>query len=203
MTSSVKSPSRPGQSAIFIAIKGVVWDRQELAERTLSETNAMAGAMDGLRLLAQAEAPLYLVALESDLSATADPCAALARLGIPTAGLIICPQRDDIVSRRKALAKELRRCARRDAVALDSSLMIGDTWSLAEAALALGCQPVLVMTGRGRSQITQPQTTTIRARTWYAADLALAACTVLADCMVAPYSFTIAQPQMCEQSTVA
>lgn len=203
VTSSEGCSSGSRRPAIFIAIEGVVWDRYELGERPLSDTNAMAGAMDGLRLLAQAEAPIYLVALERDLPATANPRAALARLGIPTAGLITCPRRDDIVSRRKALAKEIRRCARRGAIALDSSLLIGDTWSLAEAALGLGCQPVLVMTGRGRSQITQPQTTTVRARTWYAADLALAACSVLAHFMGDIHPFTMTQPQKREQPTVA
>ena len=189
--------------AVFIAMEGVVWDRHELNERLPNYASVMAGAMDGLRLLAQAQTPIYLVALERDAPIQAHPLAALAGMGIPTAGLIVCPRRGDIVSQRKALARELRRTARRDHIALEASLLIGDTWSLTEAALGLGCQPVLVMTGRGRAQIAQPQTTTIRARTWYAADLALAACSVLAHLMGETHPFTMPRHQGRTQSTVA
>lgn len=189
--------------AIFIAMEGVVWDRHELIERLPGALNVMAGAVDGLRLLAQTETPIYLVAIERDVPVEADPRAALAEMGIHTSGLIACPPRGDIVSRRKALASELRRCAKRDHIALESSLLIGDTWSLAEAALGLGCQPVLVMTGRGRAQIAQPQTTTIRARTWYAADLALAACSVLAHLLGETHPFTMPRQPERKQPTVA
>ncbi|HKV85195.1 MAG TPA: hypothetical protein VJN88_11615 [Ktedonobacterales bacterium] len=192
-----------GRSAIFIALEGVVWDRRELAERGPLGANALAGALDGLRLLARAEVPLYLVANGRELP-RADPCAELARLGVLVAGLITCPHGADVVSRRKALTKELRRRARQDELALATSLFIGDTWSLAEAALGLGCQPVLVMTGRGRAQIALPQTTTVRARTWYAADMALAACSALAHFLGDdPLLTTLALPQERERSTVA
>jgi phosphoglycolate phosphatase-like HAD superfamily hydrolase len=190
-----------GRSAIFIALEGVVWDRRELSEHGPLGATALAGALDGLRLLARAQVPLYLVANGQD-APTADPRAELARLGVPTAGLITCPHCADVVSRRKALARELRRRARRDGLALASSLFIGDSWLLAEAALGLGCQPVLVMTGRGRAQIALPQTTTVRARTWYAADMALAAWSALAHFLGDDHHLlTLALPQ--ERSTVA
>jgi hypothetical protein len=189
--------------AIFIAMEGVVWDRHELSERPLCARKAMAGAIDGLRLLTQAGVPIYLVAVDRDVPSEADPRAALMDVGIATAGLISCPWAGDIVSRRKALSRELRSCARRDCVALDASLLIGDNWSLAEAALGLRCQPVLVMTGRGRAQIAQPQTTTIRARTWYAADLALAACSILAHLAGETHPFTMPPQREREQATVA
>lgn len=203
MTRSEECAVAARRPAVFIAMEGVVWERHELIERLHGATNAMAGAMDGLRLLAEAETPIYLVALERGMPAQADPRAALAEMGIPTAGLIVCPRRDNIVSRRKALARELRRTARRDHISLEASLLIADTWSLAEAALGMGCQPVLVMTGRGRAQIAQPQTTTIRARTWYAADLALAACSVLAHLTGETHPFTTPRQQARRQPTVA
>lgn len=191
------------RAAIFIAVEGVIWDRHELAERPPCAGNAMAGALDGLRLLAQADAPIYLVTTERATALGANPCAALEPLGIPSAGLVACPRRADAASRRKALVDALRRRARRDHLALDASLLIGDTWSLAQLALELSCQPVLVMTGRGRAQIAQPQTTTVRARTWYAADLALAACSVLAQVMGERRPFAAARPHERRQSTVA
>lgn len=203
MRSRENRAATSGRSAIFIALEGVVWDRRELAERGPLGANALAGALDGLRLLARAAVPLYLVANGRDV-ATGDPCAELARLGVPVAGLVSCPRCADVVSRRKALTKELRRHARRDGLALASSLFIADTWLLAEAALGLGCQPVLVMTGRGRAQIALPQTTTVRARTWYAADMALAACSALAHFLGDdPLLTTLTLPQEREHSTVA
>lgn len=202
MSKSEQYTARGRRPAIFIAMEGVVWDRRELSERLPDVAGALAGAMDGLRLLTQAETPIYLVALDGG-ALKGDPCAALAEMGIRTAGLVVCPRRDDIVSRRKALARELRMRARRDHIALESSLLIGDTWSLAEAALGLGCQPVLVMTGRGRAQIAQPQTTSIRARTWYAADLALAASSILAHLLAQSHPFTMPRQRGRAQTTVA
>lgn len=203
MSRSERQSAASRRPAIFIAVEGVVWDRHELAERPLGGGVAMAGAMDGLRLLAEADVPIYLVTTERETARGADPCVALARLGVPTAGLIVCPRREDPASRRKAMIHELRNHARRDHIALDASLLIGDTWSLAEVALGLGCQPVLVMTGRGRAQIAQPQTTIVRARTWYAADLALAACSVLAHVMGETHPFTMPRHREREQPTVA
>jgi hypothetical protein len=79
------------------------------------------------------------------------------------------------------LTQQLRQIAWQHKVALASSVLICESWASAHAALASGCQPVLVMTGRGREQLAQPEPDAVRTASWFAADLVAAALAIEAS----------------------
>lgn len=182
---------RPG---IFVMRNGVICQRDDVAPKRGAHVELVPGALEGLRLLARLGAPMIVLSCHGEQTFAAgatQPSSAprdshrqlrntLRTHGARVDGIRsypIMPQ-DGTQCERKALVRLLQRAARLYTIDLTSSVLIGDSWTDVQAATDVGCQPVLVMTGRGREQITVPQLASIRSRTWYVADLAGAALSV-------------------------
>ena len=74
--------------------------------------------------------------------------------GVKFSEILICPhQPSDNCSCRKPSPKLLIECAERKNIDLSSSWFIGDAPSDIECAINAGCQPLLVLTGRGRETL--------------------------------------------------
>lgn len=187
-------PVSPLHPALFVLSEGVLRERttSPLAPVSLDEQALLAGALDGLRLLARLDLPVIVLAgmagtLPNDSSPSCHDASVSPyqlRAALRARGLHVdavhsypLPSAEDRLHRRSALPRTLRRIARLHAVDLTASVLICDTWADAAIALSAGCQPILVMTGAGREQIEMPQPAILRDRTWYAADLAMAALT--------------------------
>ena len=187
---------RPG---IFVMRDGVICQREEATTVPATHAELVPGALEGLRLLARLDTPVVVLSCHtpSNADATTGALNALTRgpavqdthrwlrstlrsNGARVDGIRSYPvaERDGIQCERRALVRLLQRAARVYTLDLTSSVLVGDSWTNAQAALELACQPVLVMTGRGREQIALPQLAAIRSRTWYVADLAAAALSI-------------------------
>lgn len=191
---------RPG---ICIVRDGVICQREAGPTRPDKPIELVPGALEGLRLLARLDAPVIVLschsaAAEAPLARTAEQPlsvrdvhqrlrSTLRSNGARVDGIRSYPvtARDGAQGERKALVRLLQRAARLYALDLASSVLIGDSWSDMHAAVDVDCQPVLVMTGRGREQIALPQFAAIRSRVWYGADLAGVALSIDAyfDCL--------------------
>jgi|GEM_PF-6427675 len=167
-----RSEKRP---AIFIACDGVI------TERTGEPPSHqwIPGAIEGLGVLARLHAPVILLAQE--------PASVREMLGaLPLRrSLHVVRARTPLASgvftqkaAHMAATRHIVNAARRLGIDLSSSVVIGDSWTVTTAALELGCQPVMVMTGQGRQQLILPQLAHIRAATWFASDLATAALSI-------------------------
>jgi D-glycero-D-manno-heptose 1,7-bisphosphate phosphatase len=67
-----------------------------------------------------------------------------------------CPHRpDEQCGCRKPQPGLLRQAAADLGIELHGSYLVGDAWSDIQAGLAVGCTPILVLTGRGLSQAAQ------------------------------------------------
>lgn len=162
---------RPG---IFLMRDGVICQRED-EPTTLDQPIALVpGALEGLRLLACLDAPVIVLS-RHDAAAAASlghVTGRQLRSTLRTHGARVdgirsysMAPRDGVQCERKALVRLLHRAARQYMLDLASSVLIGDTWTDMHAAVEVGCQPVLVMTGRGRDQITLPHFASIRSRT--------------------------------------
>lgn len=184
---------RPG---ICIMRDGVICQRSAGPLKLDEPIELVPGALEGLRLLARLDVPVIVLSChsapgEASSAPAGEPPVSvrdahqrlrstLRSNGARVDGIRSYPvaTRDGAQRERKALVRLLQRAARLYALDLASSVLIGDSWSDMHAAVDAGCQPVLVMTGRGREQIALPQFAATRARAWYAADLAGAALTI-------------------------
>lgn len=194
MTARIPTPQpRP---ALFVLRDGVLCERAAQPPTCWNEHAFLAGALDGLRLLSRLDHPVILLAGTTGIAgpaeapanvvaqrAAAEPQYAL-RAALRARALRVdavrsypAPSAEDRLHGRSALPRVLARAARLYDIDLATSIVICDTWAEAAAALHAGCQPILVMTGAGREQMMLPQPAALRARTWYAADLAMAALT--------------------------
>lgn len=173
---STRSQRRP---AVFIVRDGVLFEREDASGQTGNDGAVLNGVEEGLRALAALEAPLFVLTPQprrlEDRGRIEDE---LARHGARIeANLRYWPASEGAHS-GEMLAGILDGAARACALDLDTSVLICDTWADALAGSDAGCQPVMVMTGRGREQMMQPQVASTRSRVWYAADLAMAALSV-------------------------
>lgn len=190
---------RPG---IFVMRDGVICQREADSTPASGCLELVPGALEGLRLLAHLDAPIIVLGrqipdvamdgmdgMDASRALTRSPASpesyrrlrtTLRAHGARVDGIRSYPvaPHDGVHCERKALARLLQRAARLYTVELTASVLIGDTWTHAQAAAEHGCQPLLVMTGLGREQIALPQLAALRTRTWYAADLAAAALSV-------------------------
>ncbi|MGH2515422.1 MAG: HAD hydrolase-like protein [Ktedonobacterales bacterium] len=185
---SAHHPACHPRPALFLLRDGVLCDRVACPPARWDDSTFLAGALDGLRLLSHLALPVIILAgttgappdvatrRRSTESHSQMRAALRSRcLRVDAVRGYPLPSVEDRLHRRSALPRVLQRAARLYDVDLASSLLICDAWADAAAALATGCQPILVMTGAGREQIALPCPSALRNRTWYAADLAMAA----------------------------
>jgi D-glycero-D-manno-heptose 1,7-bisphosphate phosphatase len=78
----------------------------------------------------------------------------LERWGAKIAAVAYCPHRaDEQCACRKPQPGLLFRLAQEHGVSLRDSILIGDAWSDIQAGHAAGCETILVLTGRGATQL--------------------------------------------------
>jgi HAD-hyrolase-like protein len=173
--SAAKSGPHP---AIFPVRDGVLCERDDTISAADRAGSLISGASLGLSLLAEMGAPIILLAgrrlAAGDGAQNSWTCNRQLGAGI-TRTVIVDQGAEGRLHPGRALAHTLRRAARAHDLDISSSVLICDTWCDATAASEVGCQPILVMTGRGREQMMLPQYVAGRAQVWYAADLAMAA----------------------------
>lgn len=181
---------RPG---IFVMRDGVICLRDETSTKPDGGIELLSGALEGLRLLAHLDMPVIVLNCHRNAASAAGPLGRkqtgdaqrLLRSTLRTSGARVdgirsypLALKDGWRRERKALVQLLHRAARLYTLDLATSVLVGDSWSAVQAAIDVQCQPVLVMTGRGREQIALPQSAALRSHTWYVADLASAALSV-------------------------
>lgn len=197
-------------AAVFHKRARNVTPNQTVSDASVSNTQStvtpapeayIPGTREGLRLLARQPLPV-VVLVDTDTSPA--PLANVARQRTDTALPQRAPQRERIYEvvhdsvyyyasargdsrdvssneQRHILDQLLRRLADHHGVNLEASVLISDNWADLETGAARGCLPILLMTGQGREQISAPETREMRARTWYAADLVMAALSIEAQ----------------------
>ena len=183
-------PADDERPAIFVLCDGVLSERGSLLARRLDDCALLPASMEGLHLLSRLDVPIFAVARQQNVSRDARTraaeraygarvCAALRQRGARVDAMLLMA--DPATDRERAhdeMERTLRRAARQHAIDLAASYVICDRWPEARAALSVGCQPLLVMTGRGRAEISWPQTSRVQELTWYAADLMMAALSI-------------------------
>jgi D-glycero-D-manno-heptose 1,7-bisphosphate phosphatase len=195
-------PARPG---IFILRDGVLCEREAPGQAPNHAPSLIPGALEGLRVLARLPARIIVLAPQVAGTHELGPRRALIeahhqlRSSLRAHGARIDAIRSFLAGpaagrggEARELARLLQRAARLYTVELPTSVVVCDSWAGVEAALAVGCQPVLVMTGRGREQLGLPCAAGMRARTWYTTDLAGAALGVEAQLQAAGSALTVA-----------
>jgi D-glycero-D-manno-heptose 1,7-bisphosphate phosphatase len=183
-------PADDERPAIFVLCDGVLSERGGLLARRLDDSALLPTSVEGLHLLSRLNVPIFAVARQQHVSRDARTraaerasrervCAALRQRGARVDAMLLMA--DPATDRERAhdeMERTLRRAARQYAIDLTASYVICDSWPEARAALSVGCQPLLVMTGRGREEISRPQTARVQELTWYAADLMMAALSI-------------------------
>jgi D-glycero-D-manno-heptose 1,7-bisphosphate phosphatase len=197
---SVRSTVNGERPAIFLMYNGVLCEREDPLARRPDDGALLATSIEGLRLLGQLDVSLIALAHRRSVAgeierggagrAYADRvCAQIRRRGARIDALRFVPGRTAEYERaRTAMARVLQRAMRAYAREITCCFFICDTWLEVEAGLTAGCQPLLVMTGSGRAEISRSQTAHVRAQTWYAADLMMAALSVDAHLKARPAS---------------
>ena len=129
-----------------------------------AEFSFLPGAVESLYLLAQQNDPIIVISNQSAIgrgilspqTATEINQQMQAEIGLHGGRLddvYICPHRpEELCNCRKPRPGLLYQAAQKHQLDLEASFFIGDALSDIEAALAAGCQPILVLTGRGSQQ---------------------------------------------------
>ncbi len=151
--------------AVFLDRDGVIGENRDDYVKSWDEFAFLPGVFAPLRRLAQSPFAVVVISNQSVVGRGLTPAAAVEEIhrrmvaeialqGGRVDGLYYCPHRpDEGCDCRKPLPGLLWRAAAQLELDLPRSFMIGDARSDVEAALNAGCQPVLVLTGRGREQL--------------------------------------------------
>jgi histidinol-phosphate phosphatase family protein len=151
----------PHRRAIFLDRDGVISLNRHDYVKSWEEFSFLPGAIESLRLLAQHDCPVIVVTNQSAIGRglvspeIVDQINRRMQDEIHLRGgrldaVYTCPHRpDENCACRKPRPGLLHQAARQYQVDLERSYLIGDAISDIEAGLAAGCQPILVLTGRG------------------------------------------------------
>jgi histidinol phosphatase-like enzyme len=197
---SVRATANGERPAIFLMYNGVLCEQGDPLARRPEDSALLATSIEGLRLLGQLD--VSLIALAHRRSAAGEierggagrayadrVCALLRRRGARIDALHFVPGPTTEYERaRTVTARVLQRAMRTNAREITCCFFICDSWLQVEAAMDAECQPLLVMTGSGRAEISRSQTAHVRAQTWYASDLMMAALSVDAHLKARPAS---------------
>ena len=168
---SVDTPGAPAAAtadrlqAVFVDRDGVINENRAEHVKRWSEFRFLPGAFQALARLARAGIKVFVVTNQSIVNRGLISRAEMEALNRKMVGEIeqeggrivqiaYCPHRPDehceCRKPRPGLLLELAQSHRLD---LRKSAMIGDAIADVQAALAVGCKPILVLTGRGESQL--------------------------------------------------
>lgn len=157
------------QPAIFLDRDGVINQNRADYVRTWEQVEFLPGVFDALRRLAGSD---YAVIVVTNQSAVGRGIMAAERLqaihdriaqriaaeGGRLDAFYACPHRpDDGCDCRKPRPGMLLQAAAELDIDLAASFLVGDAVTDVDAALAAGCRPVMVRTGRGVSQLAKLQ----------------------------------------------
>ena len=170
-----QSPQRPGnrmcmasagslRPAVFLDRDGVINENRSDHVKAWEEFVFLPGVLDALRLLARHDRPIIVVTNQAVINRglvrreTVEQvhrrmCDEIAQGGGRIDAIYYCPHRpEEGCDCRKPRPGLLLQAAREMSLDLPGSYFIGDALSDVEAALAAGCRPILVLTGRGQDQ---------------------------------------------------
>lgn len=176
--------------AVFLDRDGVISENRADHVKSWEEFQFIPGALDALRALADAGLPVFIVTNQAIVNRGVishqllnDMHARMLRQIVATGGQICdiayCPHdyAEACVCRKPkpGMLVELARCWDVD---LADSYMVGDAWTDMAAGNSVGCQCILVRTGRGNEQLASSEAST-HTVDYIAADLQAAATFVL------------------------
>lgn len=155
------------QPAVFLDRDGVINQNRADYVRTWEQVEFLPGVFDALRRLAGSQFAVVVVTNQSaigrgimaaeTLQGIHDGMAArIADEGGRVDAIYACPHRPDAgCDCRKPQPGMLLQAAAALDIDLANSFLVGDAVTDMEAALAAGCQPVMVRTGRGIPQLAK------------------------------------------------
>lgn len=153
------------QRAVFLDRDGVINENRRDYVKSWDEFVFLPGALASLRRLAGTSFTIIVISNQSavnrglvSLSEVNDLNEHMVReveeRGGRIDGVYICPHRpDEGCDCRKPKPGLLHQAAEELGIDLASSYLVGDALSDVEAALAAGCTPVLVLTGRAQEEL--------------------------------------------------
>lgn len=162
--SAVRMMSR---RAIFLDRDGVICQNRDDYVKSPQEMIFIPGSVAAVAALSKAGYPVFIVTNQSAVGRGLLSQGDLDQIhtlmleqlhaeGARVAEILVCPHApSDACDCRKPLPGMLLRAAARHGLDLAGSWMIGDARSDVEAAAAAGCGAVLVLTGRGATQLRE------------------------------------------------
>lgn len=153
--------------AVFLDRDGVICENRPDHVKSWSEFRFLPGALLALRRLAATPFRIVVVTNQAIVHRGTVPASAVEeihermaravrRFGGRLDAIYCCPHRpEEGCPCRKPKPGLLLQAARDLGIQLEGSYLIGDALTDMEAALAVGCQPILVRTGRGAAQAEQ------------------------------------------------
>lgn len=153
------------RSAVFLDRDGVINENRQGYVKSWDEFVFLPRALPALGRLARTP---YLILIVSNQSAINRKLVSWAdvnevnrrmvreirKVGGRIDGIYVCPHRpDEMCECRKPKPGLLYQAADELSIDLRSSYLVGDALADVEAALAAGCTPFLVLTGRGRDEL--------------------------------------------------
>jgi D-glycero-D-manno-heptose 1,7-bisphosphate phosphatase len=153
--------------AVFVDRDGVInrnranyvlsWDQVEFLQGVFEALENLAGSHFRIVLVTnQSPVGRGLLSLHALSAINAGIVQQIQLAGGRVDGIYVCPHRpDEGCDCRKPKPGMLLQAAAELEIDLSRSYLIGDAVSDVEAALAAGCQPLLVLTGRGEGQVAE------------------------------------------------
>jgi len=151
--------------AVFLDRDGVINENRPDYVKSWAEMRILPGALDALRALARLDWPIVVISNQSAIGrglttreAVDNIHARLSQEVVAAGGRIdafyYCPHRPgEGCDCRKPATGLLLRAAQELKIDLSRSYMVGDAVEDVQAALAAGCKPILVRTGRGQAAL--------------------------------------------------
>ena len=155
------------QSAVFLDRDGVISENKADYVRSWEEFTFLPNVFKPLRQLAQNDLLTIVITNQSAINrGLVSPetvetihhqmCEVVSRNGGRLDAVLTCPHRpDENCTCRKPQPGLLLQAAERFGLDLSRSYLIGDALSDIAAALAVGCHPILVLTGLGREGLVR------------------------------------------------
>ncbi len=152
--------------AVFLDRDGVINENRPDHVKREDEFVFLSGALDALRMLSGTGMLIVVISNQSAINRGLVSWGAVSAVTdrfkdrVQAAGgridsVFYCPHRpDEGCDCRKPEPGLLRRAATELGIELRESYLVGDALSDVQAALAVGVQPLMVLTGRGRDQVS-------------------------------------------------